>query len=235
MKKIITAIFAVMISFTAVAQEGYLTGSFETTDHFYMQDEANKFNPSGDKYGSNNYLKLDYYKGNFSAGLQLESYLPSLIGYPDELEKYALSNLYVNWKDDKFQITAGTFYDQFGSGLLFRSWEDRLLGLNNAIMGARFAYNWEDKVTFKALWGMPRLGMSFSDTQVRGADLSVSLSNLLSLDNIVLSVEGSLLNRYEAISISAEEAGGKPNSLGYSGRVNFDWNGFFFKGYPNAT
>ena len=231
MKKIFTAIAAVVIPFLATAQEeGYLTGSFETTDHIYVQDEMNKFNPTGDKYGSNNYLKLDYYKGNFSAGLQMEAYAPTLIGYPDELEKFSLSNLYVNWKDEDFQITAGTFYDQFGSGLLFRSWEDRLLGLNNAIMGARFAYNWEDKVAFKALWGMPRLGMSLSDTQVRGADLSVSLSNIIGLDDIVLSVEGSLLNRYEAISISAEEAGGKPSSLGYSGRVNFDWNGFFVKG-----
>ncbi len=167
---------------------------------------------------------------NFSAGLQLESYMPALIGYPDELNKYALSNMYVNWKDEDFQITAGTFYDQFGSGLLFRSWEDRLLGLNNAIMGARFAYNWEDKIAFKALWGTPRLGMEFSDTQVRGADLSVSLANIIGLDDIVLSVEGSVLNRYSRISIDAEEAGGKPNTYGWSGRLNFDYDGFFVKG-----
>ena len=162
--------------------------------------------------------------------MQMEGYLPAQIGYPTELQKYALSNFYLNWRDDNFQVTAGTFYDQFGSGLLFRSWDDRLLGLNNAIMGARFAYNWEDKIAFKALWGMPRLGMEFSDTQVRGADLSVSLSNIIGLDDIVLSVEGSVLNKYSAISIAEEEAGGKPNSLGWSGRVNFDWNGFFAKG-----
>ena len=232
MKKAIL-IFSALICLSGMisAQEkGYLTGSFESNDHFYVDDEANKFVPTGDKFGSNNYLKVDYYKGHFSAGLQLESYLPAMIGYPGDLNKTALSNIYVNWKDDNFQITAGTFYDQFGSGLLFRSWEDRLLGLNNAIMGARFAYNWEDKIAFKALWGMPRLGMEFSDTQVRGADLSVSLSNIIGLDDIVLSVEGSVLNKYSAISIAEEEAGGKPNSLGWSGRVNFDWNGFFAKG-----
>ena len=49
-------------------EEGYLTGSFETTDHFYVKDEANRFTPADDPFGSNNYLKLDYYKGNFSAG-----------------------------------------------------------------------------------------------------------------------------------------------------------------------
>ena len=210
MKKILALSILAAVSFSLSAQErGYLTGSFESNDHFYVADEGNKFTPDDDRFGSNNYLKLDYYNGNFSAGLQLESYMPAIIGYPDDLNKYALSNMYVNWRDEDFQITAGTFYDQFGSGLLFRSWEDRLLGLNNAVMGARFAYNWDDKIAFKALWGTPRLGMEFSDTQVRGADLSVSLANIIGLDDIVLSVEGSVLNRYSRISIDAEEAGGK--------------------------
>ena len=123
MKKILMCGILAAASMTLPAQEkGYLTGSFETTDHVYVADEGNKFTPDDDRFGSNNYIKLDYYNGNFSAGLQLESYMPALIGYPDELNKYALSNMYVNWTDDAFQITAGTFYDQFGSGLLFRSW-----------------------------------------------------------------------------------------------------------------
>jgi hypothetical protein len=231
MKRTIIILGLVVASSAAMAQDnGYLTGSFESNNHLYVNDPTNEFQSADDRFGSNNYLKFDYYKGAFSAGMQMEGYLPAQIGYPTELQKYALSNFYLNWRDDNFQVTAGTFYDQFGSGLLFRSWEDRLLGLNNAIMGARFAYNWEDKIAFKALWGMPRLGMEFSDTQVRGADLSVSLSNIIGLDDIVLSVEGSVLNKYSAISIAEEEAGGKPNSLGWSGRVNFDWNGFFAKG-----
>ena len=206
MKKIIIFFGLMAASSALMAQEtGYVTGSFETGNHLYVDDEVNEFQSADDRFGSNNYLKVDYYKGNFSAGLQMESYMPAQIGYPTELNKYALSNIYANWKDEDFQITAGTFYDQFGSGLLFRSWEDRLLGLNNAIMGARFAYDWEDKVAFKAIWGMPRLGMEFTDTQVRGADLSVSLSNIIGLDDILLSVEGSVLNKYSAISIAEEE------------------------------
>lgn len=231
MKRLILTLSVIVSSVALSAQDkGYLTGSFETNDHIYVADDKNDFTPSEDRFASNNYLKLDYYNGNFSAGMQIEGYVPAIIGYPGELSKFALSNIYANWKDENFQITAGTFYDQFGSGLLFRSWEDRLLGLNNAIMGARFAYNWEDKIAFKALWGMPRLGMDISDTQVRGADLSVSLSNIIGWDNILFSLEGSVLNRFERISIDAEEAGGKPNSVGYSGRLNFDWNGFFLKG-----
>ncbi len=231
MKKIFAiGAFALAALSISAQEKGYLTGSFESNDNLYVKDQGNDFTPDPDRFGSNNYLKLDYYRGNFSMGMQLEAYMPAVIGYPDELSRFALSNLYANWRDDNFQITAGTFYEQFGSGLLFRSWEDRLLGVNNALMGARFAYNWEDKIAFKAIWGMPRLGMEFTDTQVRGADLSISLANLVGLNDMVLSLEGSVLNKYQVISITAEEAGGKPNSLGWSGRLNFDYEGFFLKG-----
>jgi len=241
MKRLSSVISFVVLSCVALhAQDkGYLTGSFETNSNIYVNDEFLPDNPgddflvNDDAFGSNNYLKLDYYNGRFTAGMQLEAYLPSLVGYPkgpDGLDKVALSNLYAEWKDEDFRITAGTFYDQFGSGLLFRTWEDRVLGLNNALMGARFAYNWEDKVAFKALWGLPRLGMTLSDTQVRGADLSISLSNIIGLDNVILSLEGSVLSKYYGnLSDMQVEAGGKKNTLGYSGRLNFDLSGFFVK------
>lgn len=225
-----TLIFTLCVLSIDAQDKGYLTGSLESVDNYYVEDPANKSTVKDDRFGSNNYLKLDYYRGKFSAGLQVEGYLPSVTGYPSNLSKVALSNLYVDWKDEDFHITAGTFYEQFGSGLLFRSWEDRLLGLNNAVAGARFIYDYENKIRFKALWGVPRLGMSLSDTQVRGADLSVSLSEIIGLDDVLLSLEGSALNRYEKLNVTLEEAGASSNTFGWSGRLNFDMDGFFLKG-----
>mgnify|MGYP003558842996 CR=1 FL=1 len=94
---LIISLLALSAASLYAQNKGYLTGSFETNDHFYVKDQANSFSPMGDKFGSNNYLKVDYYNNRFSAGLQLEAYAPALIGYPAELSKYALSNLYVNW------------------------------------------------------------------------------------------------------------------------------------------
>ena len=148
-------------------KKGYLTGSFETNTIYYKDDSKTKAESPEDHFGSNNYLKLDYYQGKFAVGVQLEAYEPVLVGYPTELEKAKLTNYYVSWADKDFSVTAGTFYEQFGSGLLFRSWEDRMLGLNNAVMGARFTYNYKNIVRLKAIWGTPRFGMDFSDTQVR--------------------------------------------------------------------
>ena len=186
---------------------GRLTGSFETNSIYYVQDARTGAIAPDDKFGSNNYLKVDYYNGKFSAGVQLEGYLPVLQGYPTNLSKVALTNYYAAWTDKSFSVTAGTFYDQFGSGLLFRAYEDRTLGMNNALTGARFTYNYKDIVGVKLIWGMPRLGMKFTDTQARGGDISFSISNLAGWKNLALSIEGSVLNRYEKISADLKEEG----------------------------
>ncbi|WP_300728823.1 DUF6029 family protein [uncultured Bacteroides sp.] len=215
---------------TPKSKKGYLTGSFETNTIYYRDDSETGAQSPDDHFGSNNYLKLDYYQGKFSAGAQLEVYEPALMGYPTELEKSKITNYYVSWSDENFSVTGGTFYDQFGSGLLFRAWEDRSLGLNNALMGARFTYNYKNIVRFKAMWGMPRFGMEFSDTQVRGADISFGLSSLLDWKKTNLWIEASALNRYEEITAVEKEDGAKPYTNGFSGRVNFERNGFTVKG-----
>ena len=243
MKKIFAAAAFICILTQVSAQEkGYITGSLETNDYIYADDIKTGAQTADDRFGSNNYLKLDYYNGNFSAGMQIEGYMPSAVGYPSELTGTNLSNLYATWQDEDFSVTAGTFYEQFGSGLLFRSWEERALGLNNAVVGARFTYNFEDVVAFKAFWGMPRFGMGVFtnnssrptsvtnlETNVRGADVSFAVSNLIGWENIYLAAEGSVLNRYEPISADLIDEGGKPNTLGYSARLNLESNGFFAK------
>lgn len=228
-----TVIFTVAVAGSVAAQEkqkGYLTGNFETNTIWYNDDKKTNVVAPDDHFGSNNYLKLDYYRDKLSIGVQLEGYFPVQQNYPLDLEGAKLTNYYVTWRDESFSITAGTFYDQFGSGLLFRSWEDRPLGLNNAVMGARFTYNYKNIVAVKALWGLPRLGMEFSKTQVRGADVSFSIADLAKWQNTTLSVEGSVLSRYEEISTDLKAEGGKPNSEGFSARINFERSGFSLRG-----
>ena len=254
----VAALFMTAVSLFSADNEkkdwGYLTGSLESTNHVYVADPANRFDPAlqpqlkdGNIFATNDYLKLDYYKGRLSAGFQMEGYFPSLVGFPIAENRMSLSNLYVSWRDKSYSVTAGTFYDQLGSGLLFRSWEDRMLGLNNALLGARATYNFQDKVAVKAFWGVPRLGkiddnaammgqtgaffgLGLTKVNVAGADVSVSLSNLLGMEDVSLSLEGSVLNKHEALDDLLKAAGCRENNIGWSGRVNFDMNGFFAKG-----
>lgn len=224
----------------------YLSGSLESNSIVYVDDVKAAVDAPNQRFRTNNYLKLDYNRGKFAAGAQMEIYGPALLGYPEELGRGALTNFYLDWSDDNFSVTAGTFYDQFGSGLLFRSWEDRALGINNAIIGTRFSYDYKNILRFKALYGMPRfgdVGLSFggatkydNKATVLGADLIFSLSELLKLDNTSLSFEVSMLHRYQDMQLSdyslekfEDDVNGKYGSTGYSARVNFAYKGFSTK------
>ena len=59
----------------AAQSKGHLTGGLESNSIYYVKDsklkDAGSVYPD-DHFGSNNYLKLDYTQGKFSAGIQLE-------------------------------------------------------------------------------------------------------------------------------------------------------------------
>ena len=215
------------------SDKGWINASFETNSIFYRKDPKaallNMAYPK-DHVASNNYLKFDYTKGRFSTGFQLEPYLPVLAGYPTELKGTKLTNLYAQWADRDFTVTGGTFYDQFGSGLLFRSYEERMLGFNNALLGARATYSYKGMVNVKALWGTPRFGVTYDTrTQVRGGDLSLSIGDMCGWNNTSLFVEGSVLNVF-IDDVSDETAMYmNPNRMGYSGRINLETGGFTAK------
>lgn len=238
---------------------GSLSGSFETNTILYVNDPAAGLVRPKNYCGSNNYLKLDYRLGKFSAGIQAEYYPNALQGYERSLNGFALPGKYVAWTDKYFTVTLGDYYEQFGSGLLFRSWEDRMLGLNNSIGGARVTFNILDYVQGKVIYGVPRdymgpvrgsgkqiaPGWGFFDTytrtQIFGGDLSFDISRMSGLDMMGhrLVVEGSILDRLEdgipAGIASQTGADGKPldlskNNISYSARLNYEYGGFIFKG-----
>ena len=212
-------------------KKGFLTGSFETNNIYFVKEdiEVPGQKTPDDRFGSNNYLKVDYIRSKFSAGVQLESYLPVIQDYPAEFTGTKLTNIYASWVDDSFSITAGSFYEQFGSGLLFRAWEDRALGINNSLMGARFTYNYKNYVALKAIWGTPRFGMEYdTGVQFRGLDLSLNISEMYGAKKSTLLLEGSVLNHYQSVP-QIYENGMSPNVTGWSARVNYENGGFMAK------
>lgn len=230
---------------------GHLSGSFETNSIYYVKDKKTGAKVPKNHYGSNNFLKVDYQRGRLSAGIQLEYYPHPLVGTPAEnfeslLEGFGWGNLagkYVAWTDRNYSVTVGDFYEQFGSGLVLRAWEDRTLGFNNSIVGGRVTFNIKDIVSGKVLYGLPRYYMMYETTQIGGADLSVSLSNAIGLRDHQLSIEGSVVNRhfdgkpawYKEMeetfeSIGEEVSYSMPlNVLSYSARLNYEYNGLLAK------
>lgn len=202
---------ALGITASLCAQEtkdkGTLIGSLETNNIYYVEDHeldpSSSANPD-DHFGSNSYLKLDYTRGHFSAGVQLEGYLPALQGYDYATygngKRTLLGSKYIRWEDGNFGFQAGDIFEQYGSGMIFRSYEDRTLGFNNSIEGLAGHYQYKNYVALKAMYGRPRLYLDYADSYVRGANVNLSVSDVLGWKKVNLNLEGSYVNRYEDLT-----------------------------------
>lgn len=157
---------------------GHLGGSFESYTQFYQPDKKINAILPQDRVGSNNYLKLDYNNKKFSAGVQFESYLPAIAGFPFTINESRLINKYFKYAAKNFSVQVGDFYEQFGSGLVFRSWENRQIGINNAIEGINLQVTPLSFIKIKAIAGRQRKIFDHANSTVRGADIEFDFSGI---------------------------------------------------------
>lgn len=192
MKKIIFITLCINFFSTCVAQEKLvkriyqnLSGNFESNIKWYNDDNQLE-SYIDDNIRTNSYLKLNYNFGeNFSTEIQLESYEPKpIINYYPEYKKTNISTYNLSYKNDKLNLTAGYFYEQFGSGLLLRSFEERQLGLNNAIRGGRVKYTPTNYLKLIALGGKNKIAFDVANSLVWGLDTDIKLSEAFNMSKI---------------------------------------------------
>lgn len=196
-----------LLFFHAKAQEGgQIHGNFSTDVQYYNEDSAIGAVVPDQKLGINAWTNLIYTHGNFEAGARLESYEPALVGYPAG-QPYSGSGVgyrYAKFKQDDLEITAGNFFEQFGQGMVFRAYEERYLGVDNAMDGVRVKYKPHSGVYLKGVIGRQRFGFDDGAGKgvgiVRGFDAEASLSELLdsawtSMNNLIIG--GSFVSKYQ--------------------------------------
>jgi len=209
------------------AQEnGNFYGGLESNSQWLQTDEGINFLAPEDQFRANNYLLLNYNLGNFTAGVQYESYLPSaLLGYdPIYNNNNDVATYYFNYKDESLDVTGGYFYEQFGSGLILRSWEDRQLGLNNALKGLNVKFNATKDLSIKAVFGKQRSGFEESEGTIQGIDTDLSLSGALNIEAVDIQMGLSYVGRNQ--DTNGNEA--LPTTVGaYGGRLDFIIDNFY--------
>lgn len=134
---------------------GTLTGDFETQNSFFIRDSiigaANTPQYDRQKFGTNNWLTLNYNVMGFDIGVRFDAYYNSNLVDPlDSYSALGLGRWHIRKEIFGLDITAGYFYDQIGNGTIFRAYNERYLPIDNALVGARLIYkindNWQAKV-----------------------------------------------------------------------------------------
>ncbi|MCX6310373.1 MAG: DUF6029 family protein [Bacteroidetes bacterium] len=181
---------------------GQIHGNFEFDGQYYYPDSLIGADTIPEKALMNGWGNINYTNGNFSAGIRYETYLNHLNGFPDGYKGTGIPYKYATYNNDKLEITVGSSYEQFGSGLILRSYEERALGIDNAIEGMRVRYSPYKGIYTKGVWGKQRNFMSTGAGIVRGVDGEINMNELFDscMANIKTQVivGGSFVSKFQA-------------------------------------
>jgi hypothetical protein len=169
------------------AQEGArISGSIQAQANFFMEDTliGATNTPQYDRqlYGADTWLNLNYaYKG-FDIGLRFDMFNNSnLLDPQNSYTAQGIGRWYISKKVNKLGISGGYLYDQIGSGIIFRAFEQRPLLIDNALYGVRLTYDLNEDWVIKGFSGKQKQQFNTYGTIIKG----------LSIDGFIAPQEGS--------------------------------------------
>lgn len=127
--------------------QSVFSGSFQSNTNFFIRDPsigaANLPHYDKLKIGSDIWLNANYSneKLGLDAGVRVDVFLNSILRNPTVPNtNVGLGNFYIRKKVKDFTFTGGYIYGQIGSGIIYRAYEERSLGIDNALVGGRAEY-----------------------------------------------------------------------------------------------
>lgn len=184
---------------------GTISGNMESTFQYLNEDSLIGANQPAEKGLLNSYMNVFYRNGNFKAGMRIESYLPRIQGYPNQFDGTGLGMRYIGYENDFIDVTLGSIYEQFGSGMILRAYEDRALGYDNFLDGARVIIRPFAGMKIKGVYGYQRFSFQsgrviHSDGIVRGFDGELNLNTAiesLKSKKLKVTLGGSFVSKYQ--------------------------------------
>lgn len=181
-------------------QNGSIQGDFNFSAQSYSEDPAINAQKVDETVLMNAYSNIRFNKGNFTAGVRFESYLNVLQGFDSRFDGNGIPYRFAQYNVNGLDITVGNFYEQFGNGLIFRSYEEKTLGIDNAMDGVRLKYRPLKGLSLKGFVATQRLFWEQGPGIIRGIDAELNLNDALpSLENSKTNaiLGGSFVSRFE--------------------------------------
>ena len=188
MKKLTIIIACSFISYLTRSQDnsnGTFQGDFNLSAQSYYEDPAINAEKVDEFLLMNAYSNIRYNKGNFTFGVRFESYLNVLQGFESNFNGNGIPYRFAQYNVNGLDITVGNFYEQFGNGLIFRSYEEKTLGIDNVMDGVRLKYSPFKGLSLKGFVATQRLFWEQGPGIIRGFDTDLNLNEAIS------SLEGS--------------------------------------------
>ena len=220
----------------SIFDKAQVSGSFQIDAQLYTSDKEIGITDStinGRKVGINGYGRINYSVGNFSAGIRYEAYLTPLSGFDQKHEGNGIANYWASYNTKEIGITVGNFYEQFGNGLVFRTYEEWSLGYDNAMNGMRVVYRPIKGITLKGIYGSQRYYWTKYENNnrgiVRGIDGELNFNETFSCMNdskFRMSIGGSAVSKYQK---ETDPIYNMPENVGaFAGRINMGLGRFDF-------
>ena len=183
MKRLSVIIACSFIPFINSAQDnsnGNIQGDFNLSTQSYYEDPAINAEKVDEFMLMNAYSNIRFNKDNFTAGVRFESYLNVLQGFESNFNGNGIPYRFAQYNVSGLDITVGNFYEQFGNGLIFRSYEEKTLGIDNVMDGIRLKYSPLKGLSLKGFVATQRLFWEQGPGIVRGFDADLSLNEAIS-------------------------------------------------------
>ncbi len=151
--------FASVLTATAQEDDGKkfsLHGSVQSDVLVPQEDNRIGTGTYKDDVLTNTYAELHLLNKYFQAGARFEYLDHPLPGFENDFKGWGVPYMYLKGSYKWAELTLGDFYDQFGSGLILRTYEERSLGIDNSLRGARLAVKPFKGVNLKVLGGQQR-------------------------------------------------------------------------------
>ena len=181
-----------------------LTGSIQSDILIPQDDEAIGTEPTNDWAQTNTYAEVKLMSSNLEAGARFEYLEHPLPGFERDFKGWGVPHFYVKGQNEHIDLTLGTFYEQFGSGFILRTYEERSLGIDNSLLGARIGLRPVKGVSLKALSGIQRRYWSFNKNSIiSGGDVELSIDQWIPTmqeHGTYLTLGASFVNKHEKAS-----------------------------------
>ncbi len=114
----------------------------------------------------------------WEAGLRYEYQQQPLPGFEKDFAGHGLPYAYLRGRMGRFDVTLGSYYEQFGSGFILRTYEAPTLGIDSHLRGLRLAIDAGAGVQIKAIAGRQRHYWSTNPANIFGLDGEWTLPQL---------------------------------------------------------